>query len=84
MHTCANTHTHTPLILSGVRLEENIYTRLERPKPHRSETSELLGAEFGKASSVFGSEASEYGEREREVAMSGEFVYFPPAYMPML
>lgn len=50
------------VILLGVRLEENIYTKLERPKPHRSETEELLGAEMGKASTAFGSDASDYGE----------------------
>ena len=53
---------------TGVRLEENIYTRLEKTKPHRSETEELLGAEMGKASSAFGDDTSEYGESvEREI-----------------
>lgn len=54
---------HVHICTIGVRLEENIYTRLERPKPHRSETEELLGAEMGKASSVFGDDASDYGEQ---------------------
>ena len=50
--------------LLGVRLEENIYNRLDKQKPHRSETEELLGAEMGKASSAFGMDAPEYGERD--------------------
>jgi endophilin-B len=50
----------------GVRLEENIYTRLEKTKPHRSETEELLGAEMGKASSAFGDDTSEYGAYLRQ------------------
>ena len=53
---------HVYIMCAGVRLEENIYTRLERPKPHRSETEELLGAQLGKASSAFGDDTSEYGE----------------------
>ena len=59
MYLCS----HLVLCPPGVRLEETIYTRLERQKPHRSETEELLGAEMGKASTAFGVEASEYGER---------------------
>ena len=46
-----------------MRLEENIYHRLDKQKPHRSETEEMLGAEFGKASSAFGTDAPEYGGR---------------------
>lgn len=53
------------IVCVGVRLEENIYTRLDRPKPHRSETEELLGAELGKASSAFGDDTSDYGESVR-------------------
>ena len=60
MYVCS----HLVLWPPGARLEETIYTRLERQKPHRSETEELLGAEMGKASTAFGVEASEYGERE--------------------
>lgn len=61
----------------GVRLEETIYTRLEKAKPHRSETEELLGAELGKASSAFGDDASEYGERKR---VSLVLTCNPPSY----
>ena len=47
--------------MKGVRLEEIMYSRLDRPKPYRSATEELLGAEMSKAGIAFGAD-TQYGE----------------------
>jgi len=54
---------HTPplKLTSGHRIEDKVYSRLDRPKPHRTTPHELLSIELSRAGNAFGPE-TQYGE----------------------
>jgi len=45
----------------GHRIEDKVYSRLDRPKPHRTTPHELLSIELSRAGNAFGPE-TQYGE----------------------
>ena len=57
----AHAHTHTSHA-SGNRIEDMVYSRMDRQKPDRPSPHELLGIELAKSANAFGAE-TQYGER---------------------
>ena len=48
-------------VSAGLRFEDKIYTRLDKPHPHRTTAHELLAAELARAGNEFGTE-TQYGK----------------------